>query len=233
MVERRYAKEDGQPYTEKEYEDYYGASWKEKWDNDEVAPEMKGFEDFTVGEEVECTVLNLATFGAFCDIGATQNALLHISQISNEFIANIEDKLEVGQKLTVKIKELDQARGRIGLTCREDGGESRAAPLRPDAKPLADLVIGEEYEGTVKSVQSFGAFVDIGAQKDGLVHISEIANEYIADINEKVSVGQTIKCKIKDVDLGGEKIALSCRDSVEAGGGSGGSDASSYYYNSS
>jgi uncharacterized protein len=233
MVERRWA-EDGQPYTQKEYEDYYGASWQEKWDKDEVAPEMKGFEDFTVGEEVECTVLRLATFGAFCDIGATQDALLHISQISNEFISNIEDHLEVGQKLKVKVRELDQQRGRIGLTCREDGGASPARDARPDAKPLADLVIGEEYEGTVKSVQSFGAFVDIGAQKDGLVHISEIANEYVADINEKVSVGQTIKCKVKDVDLGGQKIALSCRDSAPpAGGSSGGSDASTYYYSSS
>jgi transcriptional accessory protein Tex/SPT6 len=232
MVERRYAPEDGLPYTQAEFEGYYPAEeWKEKWDNSELAPDMKGFEDFSMGEEVEAKVMRLAPFGAFCDIGATTDALLHISQISNEFIADINDKLSEGDVLKVTIKELDAARGRIGLTMRtDDGGAAPARSLRPDAKPISDVKVGDEVEGKVLRIANFGAFVDIGCQKDGLLHISEVADEFVSDINEKLSVGQTIKCRVKEVDMDKERIGLSCKG--QGGGDSGGSDASSYYYSS-
>jgi predicted RNA-binding protein with RPS1 domain len=214
MVERRRDPDDGTPYTQPEFEDFYGAdAWQAKWDTAEVAPDMKGMEDFTVGEEVEAKILRIAPFGAFCDIGATQDALLHISQIKNEFISDINDHVEEGQVLKVKIKELDQERGRIGLTCRDDMGAGGPA-VDPNATPLSEFTVGQEVEGTVKSVASFGAFLNIGAQKDALLHITEIADEYIEDINDRLSVGQTVTCKVKEVDVAAGRIGVSCKDNA-------------------
>jgi len=64
-------------------------------------------------------------------------------------------------------------------------------------------------EGSVTNVTRFGAFVDVGVHQDGLVHISELANSYVNDPSEVVSVGQIVRVKVLEVDLSRRRIALS------------------------
>ncbi len=66
-------------------------------------------------------------------------------------------------------------------------------------------------EGNITNVANFGAFVDIGVHQDGLVHISEVANEYVRDIKGIVSVGDIVKVKILDVDVERKRISLSMK----------------------
>jgi len=65
-----------------------------------------------------------------------------------------------------------------------------------------------ELEGVVTNIVAFGAFVDIGVHQDGLVHVSQLADRYVADPNAVVSVGQKVKVKVVSVDLDRNRIAL-------------------------
>mmetsp|Transcript_146872 Transcript_146872/g.273524 ORF Transcript_146872/g.273524 Transcript_146872/m.273524 type:complete len:85 (+) Transcript_146872:398-652(+) len=79
--------------------------------------------------------------------------------------------------------------------------------------------MGQEVTGKVKTIMSFGAFVDIGAQSDALLHISEITNEFVSDVNEKLEIGQEVTGVIKELDESRGRLGISCRDPEEESGG--------------
>ncbi len=76
------------------------------------------------------------------------------------------------------------------------------------------LEVGSIVEGKVSGITGFGAFVNLPDKKTGLVHISEIARDYVKDIHEHLTVGQTVKVKILTIEPGG-KISLSIKKAVE------------------
>lgn len=81
--------------------------------------------------------------------------------------------------------------------------------LKSDVLRMEDLHVGEEIEGTVRNVASFGAFVDIGLHDDALVHISKMSKKFVKDPGEIVSVGDIIKCYVDKIDLERQKVNLS------------------------
>ena len=109
------------------------------------------------------------------------------------------------------------------------------APRAPKTK-LADLSTDVEMPGTVRSVQSYGAFVDIGAETDGLLHVSEISNEYVKDATEVLNVGDSVTVRVKMVNMEKKQVALTAKDPNAAlaprpersGGGRGPKDISEY-----
>jgi uncharacterized protein len=76
---------------------------------------------------------------------------------------------------------------------------------------LSDLKPGMRLEGTVTNVAQFGAFVDVGVHQDGLVHVSQLANRFVADAREVVRAGQVVQVRVVEVDLQRRRIALSMR----------------------
>lgn len=88
--------------------------------------------------------------------------------------------------------------------------------LRADLMDLKDLSVGMELTGTVRNVIDFGAFVDIGVHHDGLVHISEISNNYIKHPSEALKVGDVVKVKVIGVDVDKQRINLSMKDASGA-----------------
>ena len=91
--------------------------------------DISRFEDVTVGMVLEGTVSNVAAFGAFVDIGVHQDGLIHISQMSREYVANPHDIVRSGDIVTVRVVEVDASRRRISLSLLVDAGE----PGRSDA----------------------------------------------------------------------------------------------------
>ena len=83
--------------------------------------------------------------------------------------------------------------------------------FRQDVLSFEDLKPGMELTGTVRNVVDFGAFVDIGVKTDGLVHISEISSRFIRHPMDAVSVGDTVKVRVLDVDQERRKIALTMK----------------------
>jgi protein Tex len=98
---------------------------------------------------------------------------------------------------------------------RKPGRDPRAAfeapAFRDDVNDPKDLREGMELEGVVTNIVAFGAFVDVGVHQDGLVHVSQLADRYVSDPNQVVSVGQRVKVRVMGVDLQRNRIALTMK----------------------
>ncbi|MFH1132362.1 MAG: S1 RNA-binding domain-containing protein [Pseudomonadota bacterium] len=90
-------------------------------------------------------------------------------------------------------------------------GNSAMSQLNPLVKSIADLKTGMSINGMVTNISHFGAFVNIGLQHEGLVHISELSNEFVSNPNEVVSVGQQVKAYVLSVDTARARISLSLK----------------------
>jgi transcriptional accessory protein Tex/SPT6 len=160
----------------------------------EIKPKMK----------VEGVVRRVDLGGAFIDIGTTVDGLLHISQISSEPVRNVNDHLQVGQTVTVWVRNVDVGRQRIDLTMIEMPGLM-----------WNELHVGQIYTGTVVSLDDRAAFVDIGAEKPGRVYVSELSVNYVREPSEAVQIGQEVQAKVVKLDRRKRQIDLSIK-AVEA-----------------
>ncbi|MFL5801819.1 MAG: S1 RNA-binding domain-containing protein, partial [Roseiflexaceae bacterium] len=170
--------------------------------------------DLEPGMEIEGRVTSIALYGIFVDIGVGRDGLVHISEMSDTRIDSPSDIVQIGQTVKVRVKTVEPDGRRISLTMRsrERGGERRGRK-KPDfdRERLASLRIGDNVEGTVTGIAPFGVFVDIGVGKDGLVHVSELAEGRVERPEDAVQVGQTYTFKILEVDAEGTRISLSLR----------------------
>jgi uncharacterized protein len=98
---------------------------------------------------------------------------------------------------------------------RRPGRDPRAAfeapAFREDVTEPKDLREGMQLEGVVTNIVAFGAFVDVGVHQDGLVHVSQLADRYVSDPNQVVTVGQRVKVRVMSVDLQRNRIALTMK----------------------
>jgi small subunit ribosomal protein S1 len=159
------------------------------------------------GEVVEGTVQRLTDFGAFVDIGGV-DGLVHISQLAHHRVETPSEIVEEGQKVKVKILSIDRDNERISLSIKD------TLP-GPWERVEEQISRGDELEGTVKRLVSFGAFVEIAPGVEGLVHISEIANRHIGTPQEVLSEGDNVKVKVLDINTGDKRISLSIRATEE------------------
>ena len=94
---------------------------------------------------------------------------------------------------------------------RDPRPEFRTAKFREDITEVAQLTEGMQLEGVITNVTNFGAFVDVGVHQDGLVHISELANEFVADPHKVVKPGQIVQVRVLQVDTERNRVNLSMR----------------------
>src|SRR5262245_29219662 len=125
--------------------------------------------------EIVGVVKRIELAGAFLDIGIGQEALLHISQMKPSNIRNVRDILAEGQEVTVWVQVVDPANLRVSLTMN-----------KPAALDWDEIKDGSEYEGKVVKVEKYGVFVDIGAERPGLIHISELSTDYVKSPSDVV-----------------------------------------------
>jgi ribosomal protein S1 len=149
------------------------------------------------------TVTRLELYGAFIDIGASTKAILHVSKLGKR-VNRVEDALSVGESVSVWIEAIDTERGQVTVSMVE--------PLAVD---WSDLKVGQVYTGTVARLERFGAFVDIGAEKEGLVHISELSHEYVKHPSEAVKPGEEISVVILGFSKRKRRIDLSRKALLE------------------
>ena len=94
---------------------------------------------------------------------------------------------------------------------RDPRPEFKTATFTEGVEAIGDLKPGMQLEGVVTNVAAFGAFVDIGVHQDGLVHISELSDRFIKDPREVVKAGDVVKVRVKEVDVGRKRIALTMK----------------------
>ncbi len=163
-------------------------------------PTLTSIDEITPKMELTGTIKKIELYGALVDVGISQWGLLHISQISEDHVKNVSDVLSEGQQVTVWVQEVDRKRNRINLTMK-----------KPAAVDWNDLAVNGVFTGTVVRVEKFGAFVDIGVERPGLVHVSELANGYVGNPSDVVNVGDQIEVKVIGVNRRKKQIDLSVR----------------------
>lgn len=170
----------------------------------------RALEDITIGEKVNGRVVGLAKFGAFVDIGAKTDGLVHITQFPGR-PKTVEEAVKSGDAIDVWVKEVDLKAGRISLTMKE-----------PVQNPIGSLLPGAVVQGTVTSVAKYGIFVDISSDTEGLVHISEMSSGYVSQPEDIAKPGDTVEVRIKEIDAGQRRISLSMVGLAnDSGGGEG------------
>lgn len=166
-----------------------------------VIPRKKVVRTLARGMEKQGQVRRLAGFGAFVDIGAGTDGLLHISELDpNRQVRQITEVLSVGDEITVWIKDLDREQNRISLTM-----------VPPGTKTLDDLEQGMIVNGKVTRLAPYGAFVDIGLPREGMLHVREMADGYVRAPEDVVAVGEELEVRIVELDKRRGRIDLSIK----------------------
>lgn len=176
-------------------EEAYQAKKKELWKN------------LNSGEKREGTVKKIIKAGAIVDIGGI-TGLIHINDLAWERVKKVEDIVNVGDKVTVFVGDVDVEHERVSLILKDVDKE-------PWKVHVDNIKTGDLIEGKVVKFMSFGAFVELFPGVEGLVHINEITDENIAKPSDVLEVGQMVKVKVLDVNKENKRISLSIKDAVE------------------
>ena len=156
------------------------------------------------GMELRGKVKRLELFGALVDIGATHDALLHISQLNQPDVRNVEDVLKVGDELSAWVLKVDAEAGRVALSL-----------ARPVAVNWDDLREGNTVQGRVVRIENYGIFVDFGGERPGMVHVSELTTGFVRSPADVVSIGDEVEARVLKVNRGKRQIDLSMKPDEE------------------
>lgn len=153
------------------------------------------------GMELTGKVKHIELYGAFVDVGVGTDALLHISQLGKANVRNVEDVVKVDEAVTVYVLKVDKDAGRIALSL-----------VKPPAVSWDTLKEGDTIEGEVVRVESFGAFIEFGAERPGMVHVSEMKDGYVKSPDEVVKVGDRIQARILKINRKKRQIDLTLKE---------------------
>ncbi len=160
-----------------------------------------------VGKVYHGEVKSLTSYGAFVDLGGV-DGMIHITELSWTRIKSPEEVVHVGDMVEVYIKDIDTEKKKISLGYKKSEDNPWEIFKR-------DYEIGSVAEVKIVSITSFGAFAQIIPGVDGLIHISQIANERIAKVSDKLAVGDVVNAKIIDIDFDKKKVSLSIRATLD------------------
>ena len=171
---------------------------------------VEDWSQLQAGMIVEAQVKAANKGGLECEVGGLRG-FMPASLVSTWRIENLEEM--VGQTVECLVTELVPEARRLVLS-RRAVIEKRAADAK--AQMLETLEPGAEFDGIVRNVRDFGAFVDIGNGVEGLVHVSELSWERVANAADILQPGQKVRVVVKKIDRQTGKIGLSARDLVES-----------------
>ena len=169
-------------------------------------------EGLTKGAQLDGTVTRLEPFGAFVDVGAGVEGLVHVSEMRHERVQHPSEVVEKGNQVRVvvlEVKDLGHRRKeRISLSLK-------ALEADPWDEIKAQFAVGTVAQGTVQALEEFGAFVELAPNVRGLVHVSEMADRRIAHPREVASVGDEVKVAVLEVDSRRRRLRLSMRQAEQ------------------
>jgi len=143
-------------------------------------------------------ILKTTLAGALVDVGQTVPGVIHISQLSKDSVNKVEDVVKEGQMVDVWVRRVKK--DRIELTMVQ--------PLMYDWKDLEPEMV---VKGKVVRLEQYGAFIDFGAERPGMIHVSELAHGYVKTPGEVIKEGDEVEAKVLDVDRKKKQIKLSMK----------------------
>lgn len=163
--------------------------------------QKKLFETIKVGDTVEGTVKNVTDFGAFIDLGGC-DGLLHISEMSWGRVENPKKVFKVGDVVKVLIKDISGTKIALSLKFEDQN------PWKGAADKYA---VGNVVTGKVARMTDFGAFIELEAGIDALLHVSQISKEHIEKPSDVLKTGEEVTAKVVDFNEEDKKISLSIK----------------------
>ncbi|EJG0099048.1 30S ribosomal protein S1 [Staphylococcus pseudintermedius] len=157
-------------------------------------------------ETIEAKVTEVVKGGLVVDVG--QRGFIPASLISTDYIEDFSDY--EGRVLELKVEELEPEKNRVILSRKAVEAEENE---KKKAELLQSIKAGDVIEGKVARLTNFGAFIDLGGV-DGLVHVSELSHEHVKSLEEVVSIGDTVKVKVRSVEQDSERVSLSIKDTL-------------------
>lgn len=151
-------------------------------------------------DSVSGKVVKTTMAGAVIDIGAGKMGVIPISQLRKEPVRRVEDVVKVGDQVEAWVRRVDAEQGRIELTM-----------IKPLGLEWRDIKKDMAIKGKVSKLEKFGAFVELGAERPGLLHVSEMSHDYVRQPEDVVSLGEEIEVKVLEVNRRKKQIKLSMK----------------------
>jgi small subunit ribosomal protein S1 len=168
------------------------------------AEERNAFLDgLAEGEVRDGVISSVVNFGAFVDLGG-MDGLVHVSELSWQHVNHPGELVKVGDKVLVKVLEVDRERERISLSIRQTSDDPWDVFAR-------EHEVGDVVDGLVTKTVPFGAFISVSDGVEGLVHVSEIAAHRVESPELELSIGQQVKVKITEKEDERRRISLSIK----------------------
>jgi small subunit ribosomal protein S1 len=164
-------------------------------------PPRKVVKTLAVGQEVEGIVKRVTDFGAFVDIGVGRDGLVHVSEMGQGRVAKASDVVQEGDKVQVWVKELDRDKNRISLSM-----------IAPGTITVRDLEEGMVVKGRVTRLERYGAFLDIGVGRDGMLHVKEMGRGFVEKPEDVVKIGDEMDVQILGIDRRRGRVDLSIKE---------------------
>ena len=161
----------------------------------------------TKGMRLKGAVSSIVDFGAFVDLGGI-DGLVHISELSWNHVNHPSEVVKVGDEVEVEVLDVDLQRERISLGLKQTTED-------PWMKLVEAYPVGAIADGKVTKIVPFGAFIELGDNVEGLVHISEMATKHIETPAQVVKVGDEVKVKVMEINPERRRISLSMKAAAE------------------
>lgn len=150
-------------------------------------------------------VIKTTLAGIIVDVGLEKPGVVHISNMSTEQIKKVEDIVEVGQEVDVWVRRIKKDANHIEMTM-----------IEPLALEWREIKKGMVVTGEVVRLEKFGAFIEVGAERPGLAHISELTHDFVRRPEDAVKVGDEVQAKVIDFSRRKKQIKLSLKALQEA-----------------
>eukprot|EP00401_Gymnodinium_catenatum_P065945 CAMPEP_0117523260 /NCGR_PEP_ID=MMETSP0784-20121206/34636_1 /TAXON_ID=39447 /ORGANISM="" /LENGTH=372 /DNA_ID=CAMNT_0005319367 /DNA_START=133 /DNA_END=1251 /DNA_ORIENTATION=+ len=172
--------------------------------------------ELEVGQELSGIVNSVRPFGCFVDVGADRDGLVHLSMITEGFVESIEDYVVPGQEVKVWVTDVTEE-GKLGLTMVQGRGRKDGRDTSMEFEGFEKVPSDQWLTGTVQQITDFGLYVSVanpfgGPTAKGLVHISQIKDQFVEHPAEEAEVGQEVRVRVIEVDPGAGKLRLSMRE---------------------
>lgn len=160
---------------------------------------------YPIGKQVTGKVRNMTAYGAFVELEEGIDGMIHVSDLSwTRKINHPSEILKKGESVEAVIIDIDKANQRISLGVKQIGND-------PWKEIDQKYKIGDLLKGKVTKLASFGAFVQLADEIDGMVHISQLSEEHVEKVKDVLKVGQEVEARVINVDKTERRIGLSIK----------------------
>lgn len=164
---------------------------------EKTTEQINTINDLTPGMKLDGKVTGTELYGAFVDLGLEHDGMVHISRLARKRVNKVTDEVKVGDEVQVWVVNVDPNSNRIGLTM-----------VAPPEVNWDELEAGQIITGEVVRMEKYGAFIDIGAERPGLLHVREMGKGYIRHPSDIVTDGEEVEVRIMNVDRHKRQIDL-------------------------